>query len=33
MENKKINNEKSSHVTFTLDNNTIPPVFSNNKII
>ena len=29
----KINNEKSSHITFSLKQNTIPPVTLNNKII
>jgi hypothetical protein len=29
----KINNEKSSHITFTLKQSTVPPVYLNNKVI
>ncbi|KAF0752107.1 ribosome biogenesis protein TSR3 isoform X1 [Aphis craccivora] len=29
----KINNEKSSHITFTLKQSTVPPVHLNNKVI
>ncbi|VVC31114.1 Reverse transcriptase domain [Cinara cedri] len=29
----KINNDKSSHITFTLKQSTVPPVYLNNKVI